>query len=219
MNLQSHIRRYLDLVARADHMFETVRDGHADLLGCKLGCNECCSVYFQLSLIEAFVVSSMFREALPRNVGKRVLRRVQSTESLFVQAKEMLIAVSDNGSADDAYLQETAAKIRVPCPLNEDGACVLYEHRPITCRLYGVPQKIRQRVVTCPRGSFRQGVAYPTVDVDEIQFTLLDYSREFVQDLLGIGLSPERVPFLFLPTALRTAFDRAFFVSLAESLR
>jgi Fe-S-cluster containining protein len=219
MNLQSHIRRYLDLAARADSLFENVRNSHAELLGCKRGCDDCCSVYFQLTLIEAFVVSSTFREALPRNVVRRILRRAESVEPLFIEARELLASVSAEGREDDACLQETAAKIRVPCPLNEEGGCVLYDHRPITCRLYGIPQKIHERVVTCPHGSFEQGVAYPTVDVNEIQGRLGEYSQEFLGDLLGIELPRERTPLFFLPTALRTTFDKAFFLSLEESLR
>jgi hypothetical protein len=29
------------------------------------------------------------------------------------------------------------------CPLNEDGLCILYEHRMMICRLHGVPNRVR----------------------------------------------------------------------------
>ncbi len=155
MNLQAHIRRYLELVASADRMFEAVRHEHGHLMGCKPGCDDCCSVYYELSVIEAFVINGMFGEVVPRATARRVLKRAESVEPLFRQAKEDLQALPREITGDDG-VQEAAAKIRLPCPLNEEGGCVLYAHRPITCRLYGVPQKILNRVVSCPRSELPQ---------------------------------------------------------------
>ena len=35
-------------------------------------------------------------------------------------------------------------KRRIMCPLNEDGRCVLYERRPMICRLHGLPHFLRR---------------------------------------------------------------------------
>ncbi len=43
--------------------------------------------------------------------------------------------------------------IRVMCPLNEHGRCVLYAHRPMICRLHGIPHGLRRpdgRMVSGP---------------------------------------------------------------------
>jgi Fe-S-cluster containining protein len=32
--------------------------------------------------------------------------------------------------------------VRIMCPLNEGGMCVLYEHRPMICRMHGVPYEM-----------------------------------------------------------------------------
>ena len=48
MNLQDHIRRYFQLVASANTVFEAVQREHGHLMGCKQGCDECCSVYYEL---------------------------------------------------------------------------------------------------------------------------------------------------------------------------
>lgn len=34
--------------------------------------------------------------------------------------------------------------IRVMCPLNEDGLCLLYEKRPMICRLHGLPHELKK---------------------------------------------------------------------------
>jgi Fe-S-cluster containining protein len=38
------------------------------------------------------------------------------------------------------------APLRVMCPLNAEGRCVLYGHRPMICRLHGVPSRFRHPV-------------------------------------------------------------------------
>lgn len=41
---------------------------------------------------------------------------------------------------------------RVPCPLNFNGLCRLYDYRPMICRLHGIPHRIRK-----PGGSEQTG--------------------------------------------------------------
>jgi hypothetical protein len=217
MNLQAHIRRYLELVASADRMFEAVRHKHGHLIGCKPGCDDCCSVYYELSVIEAFVISGMFGQVVPRPAARRVLKRAESIEPAFRKAKESLQTLPPEILGNDD-LQEAAARIRVQCPLNEEGGCVLYEYRPITCRLYGVPQKIGNRVVSCPKSQFLPGESYTTVDVSEIQTRLFAYSEEFLGDLIAAGPLTPPGPLFFMATALRTRFDKDFFLSLQEGL-
>jgi Fe-S-cluster containining protein len=215
MNLQEHIQRYVELVRRADRLFETVARQHGSLLNCKPGCDDCCSVFFQLSLIEAFFVSGMFRQELETTVQERVLARAEQSGSLFHQATVMLAGME---GTDREELSEAAAKLKIPCPLIEDHGCVLYEHRPITCRLYGVPQKIGTKVVSCPHNGFRTGVRYTTVDVDEIQQILYRYSSELLENLIGRCPSAPPGPLFSVPQALRTSFDRSFFETLRETL-
>lgn len=214
MNLQDHISRYLDLVGQAEELFETVQRSHGDLMACKPGCDDCCHVYFKVSLIEAFVISAMFRQNLSNGAQERVLARSENVEPLFREA-EMLLRRPDPGEKDE--LLETASRIRIPCPLNEDQTCALYAYRPITCRLYGTPQKIADRVVSCPRCRFSEGSKYMTVDVNEIQRQLYEYSRELLKDLIGIDV-PAPGPGYSLPETLRTVFDKNFFLTLRDSL-
>ena len=41
---------------------------------------------------------------------------------------------------------------RVMCPLNEDGLCILYEHRPMICRIHGVPYEMHKRDMSVEYG-------------------------------------------------------------------
>jgi Fe-S-cluster containining protein len=214
MNLQDHVRRYLELVDQAEELFETVQRSHGNLMACRPGCDDCCYVYFKVSLIEAFVIREMFRQNLSGVAQERVLARAENAEPLFREAEMLLLGQGRGGKHE---LLETASRIKIPCPLNEDHTCVLYDYRPITCRLYGTPQKIADRAVSCPRCGFSEGAKYMTVDVNEIQRQLCEYSRELLKDLIGIDV-PAPGPGYSLPETLRTAFDKNFFLALRDSL-
>ncbi|MDQ7783461.1 MAG: hypothetical protein RDU20_11305 [Desulfomonilaceae bacterium] len=215
MTLADHLRRYMELAAQADNLFRTVEKLHGELMPCKVRCNDCCSVYFELCLIEAFTMSAMFRRELSRKIQSRVLSRAAMVEPLFVDANRTLQSI---GGSDAGDRIDAASRLRIPCPLNEDGSCVLYDYRPVTCRLYGIPQNMGDRVVSCPRTGFKQGRKYHTVNVHEIQTRLFEYSRDLLRDLLGFPPDIRRTPLYFVPVALQTQFDKEYFLTLGRSL-
>jgi len=52
-----------------------------------------------------------------------------------------------------AFMAHRGETGRILCPLNEQGRCVLYAHRPMICRLHGIPHSLHRpdgRVVTGP---------------------------------------------------------------------
>jgi len=77
-------------------------------------------------------------------------------------------------------------KQRVRCPLLKDKKeCVLYEHRPIICRVYGVPFSLKSdgkksRSYVCGLSEFEAKVSYPTVKLDSIYQRLVLLSQEML---------------------------------------
>jgi Fe-S-cluster containining protein len=99
---------------------------------------------------------------------------------------------------------------RVRCPLlNSDGLCDLYEYRPITCRLYGLPTAIGGIGHTCGRSGFVEGQQYPTVNLDMIQKRLYVISAEFVSQINSkfVKMAEMLVP---LSMAILTAYDENY---------
>jgi hypothetical protein len=41
-------------------------------------------------------------------------------------------------------LERAGRPVRVMCPLNEQGRCVIYAQRPMICRLHGIPNTLRR---------------------------------------------------------------------------
>jgi hypothetical protein len=84
---------------------------------------------------------------------------------------------------------------RVRCPLlNEERDCVLYNARPITCRIYGVPTKVQGKARVCRLSGFEQNASYPAFDLDGVFRDLYDMSRELVEK--AGGADPERAGLL-----------------------
>lgn len=212
MNLQQHLTRYFELVKQSDELFSSLKQTHAGLVRCRPGCDDCCRVFFQLSLIEAFAVSGMFRRSLTPDERARVLLRAEKAEPLFREAV-LLFGASQN--VDEAA--EAAARVKIPCPMNETGTCLLYDHRPITCRLYGVPQKTASKIVSCPLCGFEPGRKYVTVDVERINSKLERYSEEFLRDMIGLD-SKGYLPVFLITEALTTDFNREYFLSIRDSV-
>jgi Fe-S-cluster containining protein len=212
LNLSDHIRRYLDLVARAAGLFGTVAAAYGRFMPCGPGCDDCCSVYFQVSLIEAFYISRMFRETLTREDQQIALAAAHELRARFEDGRRLILDATADGRQDEAT--DIAARLKIPCPLNTGGRCLLYDHRPITCRVYGIPELMAGgKVVACPRTAFMAGSSYPTVNVEELQRVLISHSEDFLRDLVGEE-NIDSFPLLFtMPEVLITEFDRQYFLS------
>ena len=105
---------------------------------------------------------------------------------------------------------EEAARIKCRCPLlGDDDRCLLYQARPITCRLYGVPTAIAGQGHVCGFAAFEKGKSYPTVYLDEIQSRLEDLSREIGRAVNSRFRELHEV-YVPLSMALITNYDEAY---------
>ncbi|MBW2598144.1 MAG: YkgJ family cysteine cluster protein, partial [Deltaproteobacteria bacterium] len=113
------------------------------------------------------------------------------------------------GKDETEILMDIAAE-RVRCPLlNDDEMCDLYEYRPITCRLYGIPTSIGGRSHTCGKSGFVEGKPYPAVNLDVIHQRLYDISNELVRDIKTkyIKMADMLLP---ISMAILTDFDEEY---------
>ncbi len=216
MTLKEHIQRYLDFQNRADEIFASVRSEYPDLVRCAPGCDECCSVYFDLSLIEAFFIRGMLTQQIQGDQRDTVLQKAQDLASAFELAKETISKTMQAGKASPDAIENEAAKLKIECPLRDKGSCVLYDYRPMTCRLYGIPQRLGDRVVCCPKTGFNSGEKYSTVDIDGVNRQLRYFSEKLLRELLGelpVSVSTVRIS---MSKALLTCFDKDFFIALRD---
>ncbi|RMG68177.1 MAG: YkgJ family cysteine cluster protein [Nitrospirae bacterium] len=86
--------------------------------GCEENC--CTTVFYHHTLIEYFAVIDGF-DSLPEDLKEEAQKRAKDyvRELNKFRGKESLV--------------------KMYCPLNFDGLCKIYKHRPLICRIHGLP--------------------------------------------------------------------------------
>ena len=164
-----------ELRAQADAAFARVAGQHPQAVACKPGCTDCCHALFDLTPIESLALALAFME-LPRHIRREARRRGEKVAGVFDQTLAQAF-----GQKGEERLQ-VLSQARVPCPLLAvNDRCLLYEHRPVTCRLYGIPVAIDGKARICHLSRFKDGETYPTADMTLVQDKL--------ERLSGLALS------------------------------
>ena len=91
--------------------------------GCMDNC--CTSFFFHHTFIEkAYLLSGL--KTLTSGTQKEILSRAETyCNRTFSTGSE-------------------AASLRIMCPVNEEGRCLLYPYRPMICRLHGIPHEMKK---------------------------------------------------------------------------
>ncbi len=114
---------------------------------CRSGCFECCAKgFFDITLLDALHLRDNLKK-VPAHIRERVVETanaqldVLEQKGAFFRSKPLLTSLT----AIDA-ISRRSAKMRCPA-LDERGACLIYEIRPIICRIYGPTVRGPRRAV------------------------------------------------------------------------
>ena len=163
-------------MAKGDAAFQTMEQEYGSCIKCKMGCSDCCHAIFGLFLVEAAYIQEQFNQ-LDRKVRRESLSKAEKYEKELQRIEEKLQAHDD-----DPHMKSYAlSKERVRCPLlNQDEECIIYPHRPMTCRVYGIPTAIQGKARVCGKAAFKRGESYPTFDLDGCYKELFRLSKELL---------------------------------------
>ncbi len=134
------LSRYRQLLRQTEKWFSSLKEKYADSVRCGRGCSQCCYGLFDVSLPDAFVIAAAFG-ALPEGIRSKVSDRARGIQ----QRIENHLAPFSEPFLLDAVLQDRIDEIvdaipDVPCPfLGSSSECLIYENRPLACRLEGFP--------------------------------------------------------------------------------
>jgi len=205
-----YFKKYEKLVEASDAAFERVKQAHSECVRCREGCADCCHALFDLTLIEALYISHRFKQRF-QGVDKAELEeKANRSERMLAKIKRKAHQDLLSGKSEEEILADLARQ-RVRCPLlNTQELCDLHDHRPLTCRFYGIPTAIGGQGHTCGLSGFIKGEKYPTVNLDAIHARLQEISAELVRDLKSrfIKLADILVP---ISAALITDYDEIYF--------
>lgn len=131
---------YISVLERADDFFRDVAAEQPQSLPCGRGCSLCCYGLFEIGSGDV----PLLAEGLEKLHHKRramIVRRAQEivASSAHPELRECTPAEKE------AFFERTAS---TPCPnLNERGECLMYEHRPLVCRTFGLPLRDGDRYI------------------------------------------------------------------------
>jgi Fe-S-cluster containining protein len=211
LDFSNTFEKYETLVAQADKIFAAVQEAHPDCVRCEIHCCDCCYAVFDLTLIESVYINHHFNKSLTRRERRPLLRRAERADRKFYQIKRKLQKMysKEGKPTEDVLLQ--LARERVQCPLlNDEKLCDLYARRPITCRVYGIPTSIGGGPHICGESGFREGTAYPTVNLDNMNDRLIDLSKDLLKE---IGSNSLKMHMSLVPVsaALMDTYDGEYF--------
>lgn len=170
-------RSYEGVADKAEAAFQEMQKTHGACIKCEPHCSDCCHAVFGLFLIEAGYLKEHF-DKLSDEEKKAALLRCEQAEKSLERLQNMLREHEDDPQMQ-AYIM---SRERIPCPLlNENQECVLYLHRPITCRVYGIPTKVQGKARVCWKAEFKQDERYPVFDLDGAYRELYLLSTELLK--------------------------------------
>ena len=208
-DLTPYFKKYEQLVAAADKAFERVSSAFEECVKCKPSCSDCCFALFDLTLIEALYINHKFKETYKGSDRVALMEKANRADRRIHRLKRNAFKSLQDGKEERQVLAELSLE-RVRCPLlNEKELCEMYDFRPITCRVYGIPFAIGDSGHTCGLSDFEPGNEYPTVNLSNVVARLQEISAELLRDLKSrnIRLADLLVP---LSMALITDYDDAY---------
>ncbi len=134
------IQAYQQLLQSYDGWFSGVLDRYPEAISCRKGCSQCCRGLFDISLLDAWVLQQGFARlpaALRRQVKARCAARLVELQQRWPGLRSPYFL---NNLPDEGWTAMPEGDL-TPCPLlSAEGLCLVYAHRPLTCRLHGLPQ-------------------------------------------------------------------------------
>ncbi len=181
LDLNEHFVKYEALVQMVDAVFDRVKKEYPKEVFCREKCSDCCYAIFDLTLIEALYLKDRFLKKFSGTEKNDLIGIADKTDRVLTKMKRDAFK-EVKGGADQLEIVGKMSQERVRCPLlGQDNLCVLYENRPITCRVYGIPTSTAGVSHICGRTNFNQGQPYPTLNMDKIYTQLQLLSAQLVQ--------------------------------------
>jgi Fe-S-cluster containining protein len=140
MNLDDILKRYAELLAGIDRWYARCQAAFPGEVRCGKGCSGCCRGLFDITLLDAWYLKEGF-DRLPDEVRLVVRERAgDRLEGLKTIWPELAPPFMLNCRPEEDWDLLMPDDDESPCVLlGDDGRCLVYEHRPMTCRLHGLP--------------------------------------------------------------------------------
>lgn len=179
VDLSEYFAEYESLLRRLDEALERSGEGPAQG-ACARDESSCCFRYRELRLIEAIHLTARINRSLRSEARIDLIQRAAEVNR---RTRELRARGGSTMGVAERFLAE-----RIPCPLNEEGQCLLFTYRPSSCLLHHLPagavdreviddalRRLSDNVFFAFSGSF--------LEDDALKFTLSEtVSGKYVQE-------------------------------------
>jgi Fe-S-cluster containining protein len=133
-------QRQNDLLSHADWWFRRSRAALLESLPCRRGCHHCCIGIFAITRLDAAAIQDGLA-GLIADVRDEIIETARRQTFQLAAADDRLTHAPFLDAWDDSAQDELVERFHeLPCPaLDQEGACRIYTHRPLICRLMGIP--------------------------------------------------------------------------------
>lgn len=205
------VKNYQELLQQIDRWFALSIERYPELIACQSGCSGCCRSVFDITMLDAYFLKLGF-DRLSAEIKEQVLAKCQTRLDLMLeQWPEFRHPFVLNQHPEEDWEALMPDEDETPCVLLDDnGRCLVYENRPMTCRLHGLPlidsdgevlhdEWCTLNFTDCDPLEL-EGLRAPFDSMIRQEVALI---RDFTRELLG-----ERISELdtFIPTALLIDF-------------
>jgi Fe-S-cluster containining protein len=209
--MEEILKQFEELLSQVDAWFARCLDLYPEKIACRTGCSGCCRGVFDITLLDADYLRLGF-EKLPAEIREKVLAKV--AERLAVmreQWPEFDQPYLLNYRPEEDWELLMPEEDETPCVLlGDDGRCLVYQHRPMTCRLHGIPFIDTSGEVMHEDWCTENFVGEDPLELSGLQAPFeamfrqeVELFRQFTEKLLGTRISELDT---FIPTALLIDF-------------
>lgn len=138
--MNSILKSYEQLLHVVDSWFSSVSSRFPEHVACVDGCSGCCRGLFDITIPDAALLQQGFTQ-LSENVRAGILdkarKRLEKLQAIWPELAPPFIL---NLRPEQDWEELMPDEDETPCPLlDENGRCLVYAYRPMTCRLHGLP--------------------------------------------------------------------------------
>jgi len=138
--VQDIFERYGSLLREVDAWFARNLQAHSARITCHRGCSACCRGLFDITLLDALYLRHGFDQlasSVQHDVREKSRARLEPISARWPEFKApWLLNAIPESEWDDIMPDDD----ETPCDLlSVNGTCLVYDYRPMTCRLNGIP--------------------------------------------------------------------------------